>query len=276
MAYKTLLTFLELEEPIRSLDVIADYAQSIDAHLDIIVLGVQNPPPAILYDTGPMAEWSQINAETLETAHQKVDEIEQYVSEKGISAMVAAECNGSASLGRLAARYAICADICVLSLNAIKEFDSIDIAFNGVLFEAKCPLLLLPDNASTLFDMSKIMVAWNGRTEEGHAVRNALPILKMTERVNVVSIDPNEQDVGMDAGSDLAVYLARHGVNITVDTLASGSLTIAEKLLQRSKDIDASLVVMGGYGHTKLREWFLGGTTREMLEIADIPILMTH
>ena len=276
MSYKSILTFKALEEPNQALDDVIELARKSDAHLDIIVMGVLRSPPVVVHDVAPAAEWVRYNREAMDQSFAQVEDVEQYVADKGVSATVAAECDYLGGLEKIAARYALCTDFNVARASSLKTQESIQKAFNGTLFDAGCPILLLPEKVKGWEDMSRIAIAWNGRAQVSHAVRNALPMLRKAERVNIVVIDPKESQVGQDPGSDLATYLSRHGINITVDVLASGGMTVTEKLMQRARDIDADILVMGGYGHTKFREWLLGGATREMLEGAEIPVFMVH
>lgn len=276
MAYKSFLTYQVLDEPKNSLDDIMEIVRKCEGHLDIVVIGTLLSAPLALYDVAPAADWVERNREIYENIFEQVDQIEKYVAEKGISANVAAECDYLANLEKSAARYAFCSDIHIAKASSLKTSQSIEKAFNASLFDAGCPSILLPDDECNLDEMSKIAIAWDGKAQAASAVRKALPMLKMADRVNIVVVDPIEAHVGQDPGSDLAAYLSRFGINITVDVLASGGMSISEKLLQRATDIDADLIVMGGYGHTKFREWLFGGTTREMLDHVELPLFIAH
>ncbi|MEM8649799.1 MAG: universal stress protein [Pseudomonadota bacterium] len=276
MAYKSLLTFLAIEEPNEALDSVIELANASGAHLDIIVLGVLRSPPVVLHDVAPATEWAKLNRDIMDSAFARIEQIDGYVASKGVSATVAAECDYPGNLEKIAARYALCADLHVVHRSSLNAMESVQKAFNGTLFDARCPILLLPEKRTDFDNMSKIAIAWNGRAEASHAVRSALPLIRNAERVNIIAVDPIESDVGQDPGSDLAAHLSRYGVDITVDVLASGGASVVQKLKQRALDIDADLLVMGGYGHTKLRQWLLGGATREILETADLPVFLVH
>ncbi|MDJ0612723.1 MAG: universal stress protein [Rhizobiaceae bacterium] len=276
MAYKSILTFLALEESNEALNNAIELAQASDAHLDIVVLGTLRSPPFAMHDAVPAVEWVRHNREVMDRAFARVKEIEQYVAEESISAAVVAECDYPMQLQKVAARYALCTDVHIMTKETMKANESIQRAFSGTLFDANCPVLLMPTVKKDLDEMSKVAIAWNGRAEAAHAVRSAMPFLKRADRVHIIVVDPVKDYVGDDPGSDLAAYLSRHDIDITVDILASGGMTVSEKLMQRTTDIDADLLIMGGYGHSKLWEWFLGGATRDMLEAANLPVLMVH
>lgn len=278
MAYKTLLAFHPGEEDATSLEPVLELAAASGAHVDVIVAGTLLSPPVAMYDFGPATEWVEQNRNVVEMAKAREQEISDLAGKKGVSATVSTECDYPNRQEAIAERYAFCADVHVATRKLLESSDSMQRSFNGTLFGAGCPFLLLPDGETEagFSRMSRIAIAWNGRAEAAHAVSRALPLLKKADRVNIVVIDPQQIEVGEDPGSDLAAYLSRHGIPITVDVLASGGMEVAEKLAQRMKDIDADLLVMGGYGHTRLREWLLGGATRSILETAEFPVFMAH
>jgi nucleotide-binding universal stress UspA family protein len=78
------------------------------------------------------------------------------------------------------------------------------------------------------------------------------------------------------AGADIGLYLARHGVRVEVKTDHGAEIDVGNELLSRAADLDADLIVMGGYGHSRLKEWVLGGATRTILESMTVPVLMSH
>lgn len=276
MAYKTLLTFHAMEQSPKTLDPIIELARTAGAHLDIIVLGILTSPPVVIHDIAPAADWAQHNNDVITESAKCAEAIEKHVADAGISASVTTECDYLGMLDNLVARYTLCADLYTVTKNALEANESIAKAFNGCLFEAGCPFLLLPDKPVDFAKMSTVAVAWNGRPQSAKAIHRALPLLKSASSVNVIVVDPKQNHVGEDPGSDIAAFLARYGIKVTVDVLASGGKTVPEKLLQRAKDIDADLLVMGAYGHTKFRQWLIGGATRDILEIADLPVFMVH
>jgi nucleotide-binding universal stress UspA family protein len=107
-------------------------------------------------------------------------------------------------------------------------------------------------------------------------VSDALPLLARAESVELVAFDPASADHGEVAAADVALYLARHGVKASAARQSAPGLDIGAQMLSRAADTGADLVVMGGYGHSRLRELVLGGATRSMLEAMTVPVLMSH
>ncbi len=105
-----------------------------------------------------------------------------------------------------------------------------------------------------------------------------MPFIEAAEAVHIAMVDPDTGDDahGEEPGADLAAALARHDVPVTVDALPSAGQTVAGRLLSHAADCGASLIVMGGYGHWRLRESVFGGATRDMVRQTTVPLLMAH
>ena len=141
------------------------------------------------------------------------------------------------------------------------------------------PVLLIP-YAGFFADAGKRpMIAWDGSREASRALHDALPLLKTAERVSIVSVNVTDAESygGRVSGADIAASLARHGVKaeVFVNERASDA-SAGELLLSRAADLEADLVVMGGYGHARWEELVLGGVTQTFLSSMTVPVLMTH
>ncbi len=122
------------------------------------------------------------------------------------------------------------------------------------------------------------MVAWDASREAARAVSDALPILERASSVAVVSVNPRSRDFGHGdvPGADIALHLARHGVKVDVQRIETRDLDVGNALLSHVASESADLLVMGGYGHSRLREMVLGGATRTILGEMTVPVLMSH
>ncbi len=120
-------------------------------------------------------------------------------------------------------------------------------------------------------------MAWNESVEALAAIRAAMPLLEAAELVNIAIIDPpSHAPDRSDPGGALAEMLARHGITADVSVIARTMPRISDVLARHAADQEADMLVMGAYGHSRLREAILGGATRNMLEQADRPVLMAH
>jgi nucleotide-binding universal stress UspA family protein len=139
------------------------------------------------------------------------------------------------------------------------------------------PVLLVP-YAGRFRDVGKrVLVAWNASAEAARAVADALPLLERAERVDVIVFEGGSPvDHGEEPGADAALYLARHGVKATVSRYGIPDVDVGAQILTRAADLSVDLIVMGAYGHSRLRELVLGGATRTILESMTAPVLMSR
>jgi nucleotide-binding universal stress UspA family protein len=121
-------------------------------------------------------------------------------------------------------------------------------------------------------------VAWNAGREAARAVTDALPLLTRADAVHVVAFNPDKggADHGDTPGADIGLYLARHGVKVSVAQQQNEELAVGEQILSRAADLSVDLIVMGAYGHSRVRELMLGGATRTLLDSMTVPVLMSH
>jgi nucleotide-binding universal stress UspA family protein len=140
------------------------------------------------------------------------------------------------------------------------------------------PVLVLPYKGADALDLSEIVIGWNGHREASRAAFDAVPLLRLAGKVSVVYVDPQKDPDQRSAvpGADLAEALARHGVKAVAEGLTTEGIEAGQALLRRANDSGAGLVVMGAYGHSRLREFVFGGATSHVLGHLDRPVLMSH
>jgi len=138
------------------------------------------------------------------------------------------------------------------------------------------PVLILPAVGKFATIGKRILIAWNPSREATRAVTDAIPLLQRADNVHVMAVNPKAGEHGSVPGADIGLYLARHGVRVDVKTDHGAEIDVGNELLSRAADLDADLIVMGGYGHSRLKEWVLGGATRTILESMTAPVLMSH
>ena len=140
------------------------------------------------------------------------------------------------------------------------------------------PVLVVPHSGRFANVGRHPVVAWNASRESARAVTDALPFLREAERVDLLAINPQRAGNahGEQPCADLALYLARHGVNAEALISYTGNEDAGNELLSRAADVQADLIVMGAYGHSRLKELVLGGVTRTILQSMTVPVLMSH
>ncbi|MEP9378877.1 universal stress protein [Aquabacter sp. CN5-332] len=145
-----------------------------------------------------------------------------------------------------------------------------------VLLDSGRAVLLVPYVQKASYGGGRAVVAWDGSRAAARALAEGLPLLHRSEVVEVLRVlRGSEADV---SGDDVVRHLARHGLSARTRTLhlGPGETSVAQAILNEVSDQGADLVVMGGYGHSRLRELVLGGVTREILAAMTVPVLMAH
>ena len=146
-----------------------------------------------------------------------------------------------------------------------------DRIFEAVLFDAGHSIYVVPPGNKVRRDLFNVVVAWKDTRESARGVAEAMPFLRAASQARVVTIDASHQ-----SATEIARHLDRHGVKVEIVAAQSEGRTVAVWLMEEAHKMSADLIVMGAYGHSRVREWLLGGATREMLEISDLPILIAH
>jgi nucleotide-binding universal stress UspA family protein len=144
-----------------------------------------------------------------------------------------------------------------------------------LLAESGRPVVVVPCFGHYNATWSSILIGWDGSREAARAVHDAMPFLKHAKQATVFSLEGPEQDIDLP-DTDIAASLGRHGIAITAARSTSGEIAISDALLNYAADTGADLLVVGGYGHSPLREAVFGGVTRELLRHMTVPILFSH
>jgi nucleotide-binding universal stress UspA family protein len=147
-----------------------------------------------------------------------------------------------------------------------------------VVVAAGTPILVVP-TSGTFDDVGRhVLVAWDGSQASARAVRDAMPLLQAAEQVSLVAVDADRQGHMHPTANpaELAAHLVRHGVPATATEVSVGEKSVTNILLVHAAQLGADLLVMGAYGHPRLWEFWLGGTTKALLETAAIPVLISH
>jgi len=181
----------------------------------------------------------------------------------------------SSQMGLTLANEARTADVFIAS-RPYGHYNSHAEALEQVLFNSGRACLFVPPVGDPKpFDT--VVLAWRNSREAARAVSEAMPILTKAKQVIVAMAteDGPPEEEGSMPGADISRYLTRHGANVELRTLAKWN-HVGEALLNEVERAGADLLVMGGYGHSRFREWVLGGATRDILTRAEIPVLIAH
>jgi nucleotide-binding universal stress UspA family protein len=271
----TILTQLAMTQ--EQLDVAVAFARACDAHLQVLAMGVDLDHPSLGFgaiDAVPLsvgledvaaqaAALAKIATTRLEKEDIRWDVVPITTITSGMSFDIIRHIRFSDLVIQVRPAEGLTAEAKRIS--------------ETVLFHADTPLLVMPTGYAVKAPADKIMVAWDESAAALRAVRLGLPFLQQATRVYAALVDPSmDAPDRSDPGGAFAHFLARQGVKCDVGVMVRTESSIAETLGQRAQEIGCDMIVMGAYGHSRLREALFGGTTRMMLEKARLPILFAH
>ena len=279
MAYKSLMSFMSDAELGRSvLKHVAAQSDLWDAHADVLCLGIDRSQAGYYY-AGANAllvqeSMSRAQADAAEIKSQIMPEFDRLGIRGGVDSGVAQ----LADLGRAVALRSRFSDLVVLP-RPYGEGRGVEaeVMVEAAMFEGGVPVLVVPEETDPMGQPETILLAWNESDEALAAARHALPFLKGAQNVRLVVIDPDPHSPERsDPGGMLAQMLSRHGARCEIDVLGRSLPRISDILARHVMDTNADMLVMGAYGHSRLREALIGGATRDMLEAIPVPVLMAH
>lgn len=279
MAYKTILTVATDQTDLKPLiESASAIAMREDAHLDVLCLGLDRTQVGYYYGGGS----ALVYQETIERAQEDAERIEAETKAllEGRALRWATEAT-IAQIGTVVnpvgmrARFS---DLVILPKPYGEGRGVEDEAIvEAALFDGRAPVLIAPERGLGETTGRRVVLAWNQSDEALIAARQALPLLTRAEAVNITIIDPPQHGPERsDPGGPLSQLLTRHGVRAEVSVLARSQPRISDILTRHALEQDADLIVMGAYGHSRFREAILGGATRNMLEQAEVAVLLAH
>lgn len=147
----------------------------------------------------------------------------------------------------------------------------------SVLFDAGRGLLLLPPKTAVRSPIKTVLIGWTDTRQSARAVAEALPLIGQATEVHVVTVreEAHGRMGGAEVLADISTHLARHGVEATA-TVLDTETSPTEAILAEAERISADLIVVGAYGHSRFREWVLGGVTADLLNSSPVPLFLAH
>jgi nucleotide-binding universal stress UspA family protein len=262
----------------RAVGVAAELARQVDAHLTGVALAFE--PIVPMYTMG-----TPVPTDLIVAAHDRaVDDARAAAAAFEKSAGLAGiqftsrttESVGGEGLDGITRGLALSDLIVIGQQNPDAEEPMRDALIESVLFHSGAPALLVPYAGVKEFKPGRAIIAWDGSSSAAHAVRSALPLLHLASEVVVVIVEEKRKRPAEVAGADIATHLARHDLHVEVREVANAGIEVGQAILSFAADEAADWLVMGAYGHTRLREFFLGGATRTILSSMTVPVLMAH
>lgn len=284
MEFKDLLVHLDSmpESDVRS-DIAVKLAERHGAHLTGLCVVDIVPATALMEDTSMVgtAALADIVGRLRDRGIEEAARIEAKFREKLRLSGIAGEWrlveDAAAPTVALHARYADLAIVGQVNPDHPPMGSADDVVEQALLTSGR-PVLIIPYIARSTPLATNVLVAWNGSREAARAVNDALPLIKHAKSITVLAINP-EGGIGGEGdlpASDLALHLARHGLTAEAAHVVASDIADGDALLDYVADHGADLVVMGGYGHSRMREFVLGGVTRRLLQSMTVPVLISH
>ena len=257
-----------------------DYAVSVADTFDAHVAGI-----AFVFDPiVPISGTGYIPAEVIDTqladnqsaAKAAIDRFAASASRAGVSAepltLSASAAGAGDQFGRLARRF----DLAIVG-QAEPETSAVEeLIAESTLFQSGRPMIVVPYIQKAPLKLDRVMVCWDGGRQAARAIADAMPILEKAGKVEIVIVANERGKQDEIEGADMGQHLARHGLKVDVKRISSGNIDVADALLSHVADSGTDFIVMGGYGHSRLREFVLGGVTHSILRSMTVPVLLSH
>jgi nucleotide-binding universal stress UspA family protein len=261
-------------------DFAADYALSLaqlfEAHIAGIGFVYEPVIPGSLMGGVPSDLIEAQREENQKAAKQAASRFEAAASKAGLSAevrIIDASVAGAADLfGRIARRF----DLAVVAQARPDEGAYEELLIEGALFESGRPVVVVPYVQKQPATLDRVLVCWDGSRPATRAIADALPFLRRAKAIDIVAVSGERGKGGELVGTNMARHLARHGLEVTLKRVAAGTTDVPSAIRAQAEESGADFMVMGGYGHSRLREFILGGVTRTILISSTIPVLMSH
>jgi nucleotide-binding universal stress UspA family protein len=260
-------------------DFAADFALSIAQTFGAHLVGVAFVYDPVIPDGGlggvPVQlieaqrdEYSRAARSAVQRFEEKARSAGAPVSTRTVEASVGGAATAFAALAR---RF----DLAVVGQVQREQGAAEELIIEAALFESGRPLIVVPYIQRNKLSLERVLVCWDGSRTAARAIGDAMPLLERAKAVEVVTVE-EERKKGQATGAHMAEHLGRHGISATIKRLVKGDIGIDSVVLSYAADAGADLIVMGGYGHSRFREFILGGMTRGILASMTIPVLMSH
>lgn len=278
MPYKNLLVHLDDSDAGQGRVAAAiALAQAHEAHLTGLYVGIEPALPGTIGSEVPPEFLRGLEAKVEQQVEAAKERFTRQAEREGLTADCRTAVASYMRVPGTVALHARYADLAIVGQPETEgaAFENPNVA-EGVVMAAGRPILIIPYIGAGEAIGRRVLVAWDGGREATRAVNDALPLLERAHAVTVLTINPSKGRHGERPGADLGLHLARHGIRVDVAHIEARDLSVGDALLSRAADDGADLLVMGAYGHSRMREWVLGGATRQILGEMTVPVFMSH
>jgi nucleotide-binding universal stress UspA family protein len=274
--FNDIAVLLPVDRPAGALiDCAASVAGLFEAHLDGIACVYPAFNPIIAPEAAAVVMTTEYQA-GVEQAASVLDQFEIATRRLGISHDARSTFNVSYAATRFATEMSRLHDLNILVQPDRSKPSQTDFLCEAVLFGSGRPMLMVPYIHRGPFRSDRVLICWDGGTPAARAVHNAMPFLRRAKTIEIVTVNESEDTASEVSSTALTNHLARNDLSARIHRITAEHSNIHNAILSLAADSEIDLIVMGGYGHSRLRELILGGTTRGMLETLTIPALISH
>jgi nucleotide-binding universal stress UspA family protein len=264
-----------------SRDIVRDFAastaQMFAAHLTGVSFAFLASIPMYIAPNFPAGVLADLFVESETAARGAIDRFETAMKRDGISAEPRLGFQTEFWPPRTFSEISRCFDLSIIMQSDHSNGIDNSALIEATLFESGRPLIVVPYIQQDGLKLDRVVCCWDGSRAAARAIHDALPILRKAQAVDLFIVEnektANESIIG---GIEIGRHLARHDIKIEVRTTPAADIDVANTILSHVADCSASLLVMGGYGHSRLREFVLGGTALGMLSAMTLPVFMSH
>ena len=277
MTPKDILVLLDLaDRPGPATEFAIGLAEKTGAHLTAISLAVDPVVTGFVVAPVPIDLIESARQDSLDRAKVAADRFEELARRSSISREIR---TNEVLMGGIPHGFVMSArlsDLVVIGQENPDQAEPLrDILIEAALYEGIAPVLIIPYIAKAPLKMDKVLIGWDGSRPAARAIRDALPFLPKSAEITILMIG-NATKLPGEPGADIATWLARHGLSVTIKTMPGSGIPVADAILNHASDNAYDLVIMGAYGHSWMREAVFGGATRDILRTMTVPVLMAH
>lgn len=252
-------------------------AQTFDAHLDGFVCTYQPINPAVVVGAST-AYYAAVNQQNTDNdqAAARLDQFEIAARAAGITHGARSVCDtpvlANESLSEISRLY----DLSIVPQPDRAKPGHQDPLPEHILFNSGKPMLMVPYIHKGPLPLNRVLICWDGGRPAARAVHDAMPFLRRAKTIDVLAVNEDEEEIGQATTNALVAHLLRHELAATAHHFTAPPANIHNTILSMASDSGADLLVMGGYGHSRLREFILGGVTRGIFKSLTLPALISH
>jgi nucleotide-binding universal stress UspA family protein len=251
-------------------------ARRFGAHIAGLAFAYEPVAPGTLMSGMPATLFEQSRVESEKQARTAIANFENAAQGASIaysSHLIEAPAGDAfAAAATIARRF----DLAVVRQESENDDGRQEACVEAILFGSGRPAIVVPYVHKDEFTVDRVLVCWDGGQHAARAVADSLPLLRQAKQIDVITVAAADKEGNNVPGADIGTHLARHGLKVAVQEIVAPDIGVADAVLSHAADMSADFIVMGGYGHSRLREFVLGGMTRTILATMTVPVLLAH